>query len=69
MQLAIDACQCVRPLTELTGHSALVLQAAEANAASLSKAQEEHSHLQKAVLGDLKCATSRSQYADAIDMC
>ena len=45
-------------LPSLLAHSAIVLQAAEANAASLSKAQQEHSHLQKVVLGDLKCATS-----------
>jgi len=48
---------------------AIVLQAAEANAASLSKAQAEHSHLQKAVLGDLKCATSLLQLDVNVSIC
>ncbi len=50
-------------------HVAIVLQAAEANAASLSKAQAEHSHLQKAVLGDLKCATSLLQLDVNVSIC
>ena len=50
--------QCLRPFTELCGHDETSLQAAEAQAASLSRAQEEHGHLQKAVLGDLKCGTN-----------